>query len=121
MTALEDLAAHDERLAEAQQRARAVGRDLAEHQAKIGELRQRKIDAHSRDDEQLAAKVRKQIDAAEAKVVDLGERQQGAEVASRRADSERTRYVAGWSARLSPTRSEQQRRSTSALTSSSPR
>jgi excisionase family DNA binding protein len=46
-TRIEDLAAHDERLAEAQQRARAVGRDLAKHHAKIGELRRRKIDAHS--------------------------------------------------------------------------
>jgi hypothetical protein len=93
MSALEDLAAHDERLAAVQQRARALGRDLAEHQAKIGELKQRKIDAHSRDDEQLAAKIRKQVDAAEAKIVDLEERQAGAQLAASRADSESRKWI----------------------------
>ena len=90
MSALEDLAAHDDRLAEAQQRARALGRDLAEHNAKIGELKRRKIDAHSREDEQLATKIREQIDAAEAKIIDLEERQAGAQLAASRADSERS-------------------------------
>ena len=93
MTALEDLAGHDERLAVVQQRARALGRDLAEHNAKIGELKQQKIDAHSREDEQLAAKIRKQIDVAEHKVTDLEERQAGAQLTASRADSERTQWI----------------------------
>jgi hypothetical protein len=48
-------------------------------------------------DEQLAAKIRKQIDAAEAKVIDLQERQAGAHLASCRAQGEvdawRTEHV----------------------------
>lgn len=68
---------------------------MAEHTAKIGKLKQDKVEAHSREDEQLATKIRKQIDAAEAKVIDLEERQAGAQLAASRADSERTEWITG--------------------------
>jgi chromosome segregation ATPase len=93
-SALENLAAHDARIAEAQQRARALGRDLAELSARVAELRKKKISAHADQNESLAAKLRRQIDEGQAKISDLEERQQGAELASRRASSERTKWIA---------------------------
>jgi hypothetical protein len=93
MSALEDLVAHDERLAHVQRRARALGNDLAEQQRKIGELKQRKVGAHADENESLASKLRRQIAEAEGKIVDLEERQAGAQLAASRADAERTKWI----------------------------
>ena len=93
MTATDELAQHEQRVGEAQQRARALGRDLAELAGKVTELKQQRVQAYADEDERKATQLSKRIVDAQAKQEEIDERRQGAELASRRADAERTEWI----------------------------
>ena len=89
MTAIAELAKHEQGVAEAQQRARSLARDLAELAGKVAELKQQRVQAYADEDERKATQLSTKIADAQAKQEELDERRAGAELASRRAAGER--------------------------------
>ena len=90
---LEQLAAHDERVRDAQTRAQRLARQGAEHEAGVQRLKAERIAAYSAGDEGAAKKLKMQATRAAARSTELDERRQGAELAARRAQDERERFI----------------------------
>ena len=91
---LDELAAHDERVRAAGQRARELVQTLAEHGQALERLKGERIAAYAAGDEKAASALRKQAGDAEALGVELQERRQGADIAARSAQDERDKFIA---------------------------
>jgi len=91
---LDELAAHDERVRAAGQRARELVQTLAEHGQALERLKGERIAAYAAGDEKAAGVLRKQAGDAEALGVELQERRQGADIATRSAQDERDVFIA---------------------------
>ena len=92
-TATDELGKHEQRIAEAQRRVQARGRDLAELGGKVSELKQQRVNAYADEDERKAGQLSKKIADAQAKQQELDERRAGAELAARRAAAEHQAFV----------------------------
>jgi len=91
---LDELAAHDERVRAAGQRARELAQTLAEHGQALERLKGERIAAYAASDEKAASALRKQAGDAEALGVELQERRLGADIATRSAQDERGVFIA---------------------------
>ena len=91
---LDELAAHDERVAVAAQRARELARRITEHGEALERLSGERIEAYAGGHEKAALALRKQAGDAEAQAGELEERRQGAVIATRTAHHERDVFIA---------------------------
>ena len=91
---LDELAGHEEQLATARARARALAEAIAKHAEAIEQLRADRIEAFAQDDERRAAALQKKAGDAEAKAGELAERRAGADLAATRAARGRDAFIA---------------------------
>jgi len=97
---LDELAAHDERVGAASQRARELAQSISEHGEALERLKGERIEAYAAGDEKAASALKEQSVELEAQFGELLERRQGADIATRTAQRERDAFVAANHARL---------------------
>ena len=102
---LDELAAHDERVGAASQRARELAQSISEHGEALERLKGERIEAYAAGDEKAASALKEQSVELEAQFGELLERRQGADIATRTAQRERDKFVAANHAKLVSERS----------------
>lgn len=93
-TALEQLAEHNQRVADAAKRVQALRRDKDQAQANDAQLAEQRIEAFAADDERAAKAVQSKRTKLAGQIEDLDARLTGAERAAARAQAERDAYIA---------------------------
>jgi len=91
---LDELAAHDERVGAASQRARELVQSISEHGEALERLKGERIEAYAAGDEKAASALKEQSVELEAQFGELLERREGADIATRTAQRERDKFVA---------------------------